>query len=796
MSDILTANAKDALVIAQKQARKFGQPFVETEHLLLALALEKQGLAKEILNSFGITANDIKFKIESIIGYGVIKTDNKVVLAYSYRLQSLLQVLNNKRNKISKGKIGTAHLLATLIQDADNLASKILLELDVDVEDIRKEIGDHLDVKGDNNKNNSLTPNLDQVSVDLTEMARTNQLDPVIGRSKETGDALRILNRRTKNNPILVGDPGVGKTAIVEDLAQRISNEEVPFNLQYKQIKTLDLSSLIAGTKYRGEFEDRFKKIIDEVISSGNVILFIDELHTLIGAGGSEGSIDAANILKPYLARGVIQVIGATTSDEYQKYVESDSALQRRFIKVNVDEPSPEDTIHVLKGIKSEYESYHNVKINDHAIQSAVKLTNQYVTDRFLPDKAIDAIDEASSKIRLDNPDPVGDSMNDLFELRQKKETLVDQGKFAIASEIREKELKLANNISKTMNASDNKPLEIGSESIAEVVSNWTGIPLTKLTQADNRKLMNLEKELQKRVIGQKEAVTAVSKAIRRARSGLKDKNKPVGSFMFLGPTGVGKTELSKALADILFGSKDRLIRIDMSEYSESFSASRLIGSAPGYVGFEEGGQLTEQVRRHPYSVILFDEFEKANPSLFNLLLHVLDEGYLTDSKGRKIDFSNAIIIMTSNLGATALKDEKKVGFGGDNNDDGYKLMSQKVSEVLKRVLRPEFLNRIDEKIIFHSLNKLELRSIVKLMAQDIKNKLLEQGIKLNISTAAMDMIAKKGFSSEYGARPIYRAWQNMVEDDLSDKLLSKEIKPGDEVKVGINQNKITFKIV
>jgi len=632
-------------------------------------------------------------------------------------------------------------------------------------------------------------------------------MDPVVGRSKEVKRVIQILSRRTKNNPVLIGEPGVGKTAIAEGLAQKIVAGDVPSDMADKRLMMLDMGSLVAGTKYRGEFEDRLKKVIDEIYNDGHVILFIDELHTLIGAGGAEGAIDASNILKPALARGELQTIGATTLNEYQKYIESDAALERRFATVMVDEPTPDEAVEILTGLRQRYEEHHHVNITDEAVEQAVKLSSRYISDRFLPDKAIDLMDEAAAKVRIDQmdqPTKLSKNQDKLAELRQQKETAIEDQDFEQAADIRKKEMKLKDRLDSLTAAQEaaaedgdgpKYALNVTAEDIAQVVAEWTGVPLTQLQKTESERLVNLESILHERVVGQPEAVSAVARAIRRARSGLKDPSRPIGSFMFLGPTGVGKTELAKALAEAMFGSEDNMIRIDMSEYMERYSTSRLIGSAPGYVGYDEGGQLTEKVRQKPYSVVLFDEVEKAHPDVFNILLQVLDDGYLTDSKGRKVDFRNTILIMTSNLGATTLRDEKSVGFGAADHANDYKAVSATIHEELRKAFRPEFLNRIDETIVFHSLNRDELHEIVKLMATEIVDRVAQQGIKIKITPAAIDVVAKAGFDPEYGARPIRRALQTEVEDRLSESLLTGEIKVNDQVTIGASKGAITISV-
>lgn len=618
---------------------------------------------------------------------------------------------------------------------------------------------------------------------------------------------IQILSRRTKNNPVLIGEPGVGKTAIAEGLAQKIVAGDVPTDMADKRLMMLDMGSLVAGTKYRGEFEDRLKKVIDEIYNDGHVILFIDELHTLIGAGGAEGAIDASNILKPALARGELQTIGATTLNEYQKYIESDAALERRFATVMVNEPTEDEAVEILNGLRPRYEEHHRVTITDEAVDQAVKLSSRYISDRFLPDKAIDLMDEAAAKVRIDQmdqPTKLSKNQDKLAQLREDKETAIEAQDFEQAADIRKQEMQLKQRLDRieadqeaqtTEGTTPHYDLQVTGEDIAQVVAEWTGVPLTQLQKSESERLVNLEKILHERVVGQPEAVSAVARAIRRARSGLKDPSRPIGSFMFLGPTGVGKTELAKALAAAMFGSEDNMIRIDMSEYMERYSTSRLIGSAPGYVGYDEGGQLTEKVRQKPYSVVLFDEVEKAHPDVFNILLQVLDDGYLTDSKGRKVDFRNTILIMTSNLGATTLRDEKSVGFGATDKANDYNAVAATIRATLKQTFRPEFLNRIDETIVFHSLNKEELHEIVKLMSQEIVNRVAQQGIKIKITPTAIDVVAKAGFDPEYGARPIRRALQTEIEDRLSEELLTGAIKVDDQVTIGASKGAITINI-
>lgn len=808
MDNMFTPSAKHVLMIAHEQAKYFKHQAVGTEHLLLALAMDKDGIANKIFEQFSITSDDIREEIERLIGYGTLDQLGPAdYLPYSPKAKQVLALAGQEAQQMHSLKIGTEHLLLALIADESVLSSRILFSLDVLPRQVRKVTLRRLGVaesqlRRQNNRQESNrksgTPTLDKLARDMTQMARNQQLDPVVGRDAEIRRTIQLLSRRTKNNPVLIGEPGVGKTAIAEGLAQEMVAGTVPAELANKRLMVLDMGSLVAGTKYRGEFENRLKKVIDEIQADGHVILFIDELHTLIGAGGAEGAIDASNILKPALARGELQTIGATTLDEYQKYIESDAALERRFATVQVDEPTPEESLAILKGLRPRYEAHHHAKITDEALEQAVKLSDRYISDRFLPDKAIDLMDEAAAMVRINaegkkTRKPSLDEQ--IAELQSAKEAAIEQQNFDRAADLREQELSLRAKQVSERQAEQHYRLKVTGEDVAKVVAEWTGVPLTQLKRSESDRLINLEKVLHKRVIGQNEAVDAVAKAIRRARSGLKNPNRPIGSFMFLGPTGVGKTELAKALAEAMFGSEDNMIRIDMSEYMEKFSTSRLIGAAPGYVGYDEGGQLTEKVRQHPYSVVLLDEAEKAHPDVFNLLLQVLDDGYLTDSKGRRVDFRNTIIIMTSNLGATQLQDEKEVGFGARDMSQDYNAMAGAIRQQLKLHFRPEFLNRIDETIIFHSLNKQELHQIVKLMTNELRDRVAEQEISLKVTPAAVDLIAAVGYDPEYGARPLRRAIQDKIEDRLSTALIDGEIKPGDTVTVGAHHGEITVKV-
>ena len=817
MEERYTPSAKQVLVLAQQQANYFKHQAIGTEHLLLALTMEKNGVAAKVLQSFVVTEVDVREEIEHIVGYGNLQRRGAdTYLPYSPRTRYVLERAREHAKLFNVEKVGTEHILLALLEDDKTISSRILAALNIDLRKVKNITYRTMGVDAttanrarkklalSEKKQDNGTPTLDELARDLTEMVRKDQIDPVVGRDNEIKRVVQILSRRTKNNPVLLGEPGVGKTAVAEGFSQKIVNGEVPDNLKNKRVMMLDMGSLVAGTKYRGEFEDRLKKIIEEIREDGNVILFIDEMHTLIGAGGAEGAIDASNILKPALARGEVKVIGSTTLKEYQKYVEADAALERRFASVTINEPTPEVALTILKGLRPKYEKHHQLQITDGALESAVKLSKRYIASRFLPDKAIDLMDEAAARVRINNAqkvDKVSAIKKKLSELSQEKTEALLKEDFEKAAEIRNEELKIQEKLEKQIQRdkdeedSNNYRVKVTAEDIAEVVSEWTGVPVTQINRSEGDRLIRLEKILHNRVIGQDEAVKAVSKAIRRARSGLKDPTRPIGSFMFLGPTGVGKTELAKALAEAMFGSEDSIIRIDMSEYMEKYTTSRLIGSPPGYVGYDEGGQLTEKVRNNPYSVVLLDEVEKAHNDVFNILLQVLDDGFLTDSKGRKVDFRNTIIIMTSNLGATALRDEKSVGFGAKDVSDDYEAMAAKVRETLKKTFRPEFLNRLDETVVFHSLNKEEIHQIVKLMAKNIIDRIKEQNINLKITPAAIDIVAEAGFDAEYGARPIRRVLQDKIEDLLSEELLAGNIETGATVTIGAKKGEITIKV-
>ena len=812
MSEMFTEKARNAMVLAAQEAISFRHQAVGTEHLLLGLVIELEGIAGILLRERGLTVEIVRQEIEALTGYGSNRKEiDPYLMPYSPRAKKVVVAATEEAKRLKIPQVGTEHLLLGLLQE-EVLATKIMRDNHIELEELMKTIYEKIGIqpskarstKGQVSGNHAKdkTPTLDSLSRDLTALARQGKLDPVIGRNEEVRRMIQVISRRTKNNPVLVGEPGVGKTAIVEGLAQRMVNGEVPEEIASKRLMMLDMGALVAGTKYRGEFEERMKKIIEEIYTQQDVILFIDELHTLIGAGGAEGAIDASNILKPALARGELQVIGATTLDEYQKYIEKDAALERRFASIHVEEPTAEDSVQILKGLRKHYEAHHHVEITDEAIQAAVQLSVRYITSRRLPDKAIDLMDETAAKARLDvttKVSPIVLLEEEILHFEQLKNQAIQHQNFDEAAKFRKKELVKRAKLEKLIEKLETSPktdyiASIGEGDIAEVVSQWTGIPLQQMEKKESERLINLESVLHKRVIGQSEAVSAVARSIRRARSGLKDPRRPIGSFLFLGPTGVGKTELAKTLAEAMFGEKDALVRIDMSEYMEKHSVSRLVGSPPGYVGFDEGGQLTEKIRQRPYAVILLDEIEKAHPDVFNILLQVLDDGHLTDSKGRKVDFRNTVIIMTSNLGAVALREEKSVGFGAKTVQQNHDAMEKRIREELKNSFRPELLNRIDETIVFHKLQKEELRQIVGIMAKEITSRLQELNITVKITSAVLDVLAEEGFDPEYGARPIRRAIQKKIEDPLSEALLSGEIRFGQQVTIGATKGKITIK--
>lgn len=790
MFNHFTQRAQKVLQLAQEEAIRMKHDAIGTEHILLGLIREGGGIAAKALEAIEVTPEVIEEGIEKLVGVGT--KDVGPVVHYTPRAKKVIELSVDESRKLGHTYIGTEHILLALIREGEGVAARVLNNAGVSLNKARQQVlqllGNHDTNAGSNASAapTANTPTLDSLARDLTQIAREGSLDPVIGRSKEITRVIEVLSRRTKNNPVLIGEPGVGKTAIAEGLAQQIIHNEVPEILRDKRVMTLDMGTVVAGTKYRGEFEDRLKKVMDEIRQAGNVILFIDELHTLIGAGGAEGAIDASNILKPSLARGELQCIGATTLDEYRKYIEKDAALERRFQPIQVDEPTPEEAVLIIRGLRDRYEAHHRVKITDEAVEAAVQLSNRYISDRFLPDKAIDLMDEAGSKVRLRSyttPPNLKELEQKLESVKAEKNAAVQSQEFEKAANLRDSEQKLKDELEATKKEWKEKQgrseSEVTVNDIAEVVAMWTGIPVAKIAQEESEKLLNLEEELHKRVVGQSEAVKAISRAIRRARAGLKDPKRPIGSFIFLGPTGVGKTELGRALAEVMFGDEDSMIRIDMSEYMEKHSTSRLVGSPPGYVGYDEGGQLTEKVRRKPYSVVLLDEIEKAHPDVFNILLQVLDDGRLTDSKGRVVDFRNTVVIMTSNIGAEALKYRKSVGFGAQETAKTEETAKGVMLEELKKAFRPEFLNRIDETIVFHALKKEELAEIVGKMAEQLTKRLAEQHIELELTPAALDKIAEEGYDPEYGARPIRRALQKHVEDRLSEEILKGEVLTG-----------------
>ncbi|MGN1145168.1 MAG: ATP-dependent Clp protease ATP-binding subunit [Acetatifactor sp.] len=811
MQSQFTDKAQAALSQAAKCARALKQGYVGTEHILVGLLKEKSGVAAKVLAENGVETGQVLDMIRDLIAF-----DNGVTVrereGYSPRARKILEEAHRQAERFGQKETGTEHLLMALIKEGENVAVRLLNTIGANIQKIyvdtllaigqdgnlyKEDLGRKASGKGK-------ASTLEQYSRDLTALAREGKLDPVIGREDEIRRVIQILSRRTKNNPCLIGEPGVGKTAVVEGLALRIVAGEVPFTVQNKRVLTLDLSGMVAGSKYRGEFEERIKKVVREVIEDGNVILFLDELHTIIGAGGAEGAIDASNILKPSLARGEIQLIGATTIAEYRKYVEKDAALERRFQPVNVEEPTEEEAVRILEGIKGKYEEHHQVNITSEAVEAAVRLSNRYINDRNLPDKAIDLIDEAAASARLrsmDIPDKQKELMNQIKKMDKQIERSIRMEAYTQAAEIKQNQEQLIRKYERLLKRKEGqenrREYTIGESDIANVVAMWTKIPVQKLAEKESERLLKLESILHKRVIGQEEAVTAVAKAMRRGRVGLKDPNRPIGSFLFLGPTGVGKTELSKALAEAMFGSEDAMIRVDMSEYMEGHSVSKMIGSPPGYVGFEEGGQLSEKVRRNPYSVVLFDEIEKAHPDVFNILLQVLDDGHITDSKGRKVSFKNTILIMTSNAGAQRIVDPKNLGFAAENNEKrDYERMKSGVMEEVKRSFKPEFINRIDDIIVFHQLNNDNMKEIVNLLSANLYKRCEAQlGIKLSVTPALKEHLIRKYADNKMGARPLKRAIQSVVEDALAEEILLKKVVPGDTVSAGFKNEKVVFTV-
>ena len=812
MQPQFTDKAKAALILAERAARSLRQSYVGSEHILIGLLRENTGVAATVLQNNGVDVVQLKEMIKDLIA-----PESSVLIAeydgYSPRAQSILDEAHRQAERFHSEKTGTEHILLALLKEGENVAVRLLNTMGVSVQklyvDVLVAMGEDgglykEDLGKKHGKKKSGTSTLDQYSRDLTALAREGKLDPVIGRQDEITRVIQILSRRTKNNPCLIGEPGVGKTAVVEGLAARIVTGDVPFTVQNKRVLTLDLSGMVAGSKYRGEFEERIKKVIKEVIDDGNVVLFLDEMHTIIGAGGAEGAIDASNILKPSLARGEIQLIGATTIAEYRKYVERDAALERRFQLVTVEEPNVEEAENILKGIAHKYEEHHRVTITGEAISAAVTLSNRYINDRNLPDKAIDLIDEAAAAVRLKvtgQPDKLKELSEEIKKIDLQIERSIRMEAFTQAAELKKKQsdcIRKYERIVRRMEKEEEmRSYIVGENEIAEVVSLWTKIPVKKLAEKESERLLKLESILHKRVIGQEEAVSAVAKAMRRGRVGLQDPNRPIGSFLFLGPTGVGKTELSKALAEAMFGSENALIRVDMSEYMEGHSVSKMIGSPPGYVGFEEGGQLSEKVRRNPYSVVLFDEIEKAHPDVFNVLLQVLDDGHITDSKGRKVSFKNTILIMTSNAGAQRIVDPKNLGFGAQTTEEqDYDKMKSNVMEEVKKLFKPEFINRIDEIMVFHPLNKEDMKKIVSLLSKNLVKRCKEQmEIDLTITASVKDWLIEKHMDAKMGARPLKRAIQSEIEDALAEEILLANVKRGDKVSAGLKNKKIAFTV-
>ena len=809
-----TKRAEKAIEIANDIASTLGHNYIGTEHILYGLVKEGAGIASKVLENQGVTPEKVMVEIENLIG---INEDNASeigsAIGFTPRTKRVIETAFREAKKQGNDYIGTEHLLIGIMKEGDSVAVRIMLDLNVEPQKLYNEIVKVLNddaLTSNDGKNSNYgqkgsynqTTTLNQYGTDLTKKAEEGKLDPIIGRKDEIERVIQILSRRNKNNPCLIGEPGVGKTAVVEGLAQKIVVGDVPELLKDKRVVTLDISGMVAGAKYRGDFEDRIKKVLNEVKKAGDVILFIDEIHTIVGAGSAEGAVDAANILKPLLARGEIKVVGATTLNEYRKYIEKDSALERRFSPVNVGEPTSEDTIKILEGIRDKYEAHHNVKITEEAIKSAVELSVRYINDRFLPDKAIDLIDESASKIRMKaytQPESIKNIEEKIEKIEKEKDDAVHIQDFEKAAKLRDDKKQLEEKLEKEKKKWESKNskeiITLTEEDIAEVIASWTRIPVKKLTQDENEKLKNLEKTLHERVIGQNEAVEAVAKAIRRGRVGLKDPNRPIGSFLFLGPTGVGKTELSKALAESLFGKEDTMIRIDMSEYMEGHSVSKLIGSPPGYVGYDEGGQLTEKIRRNPYSVILFDEIEKAHPDVMNVLLQILDDGRLTDSNGRTVNFKNTVIIMTSNIGARLITDKKSLGFGGTNNvseesKKEYENTKKDVLAELKKEFRPEFINRIDEIIVFHKLQNEEIKQIINIMLSQVMKRLSRQNIEIEISEEVKDKILENGVDTNFGARPLKRAIQNMLEDKIAEAILDGKIKKDKKAIIELNDEK------
>jgi ATP-dependent Clp protease ATP-binding subunit ClpC len=805
MWEPFTERARRSIVLAQEEAQRLGNNYIGTEHILLGIISEGESLAAKVLESLGVNLAKVRQEVEAIVGRGGQTVQQEMV--FTPRAKRVIELAFEEARQLNHNYIGTEHLLLGLIREGEGVAARVLTNLGVDPAKVRVQTTSLLGAEGQPPapKGKSKTPTLDAYGRDLTTLARENKLDPVIGRNNEIERVIQILSRRTKNNPALIGEPGVGKTAIAEGLAQRVIKGDIPEPLRDKRVITLDLAGLVAGTKYRGEFEERMKRVMDEIRgAAGEIILFIDELHTLVGAGAAEGAIDASNIIKPALARGELQCIGATTLNEFRKHIEKDSALERRFQPVMVGEPSVEETVEILMGLRDRYESHHKVVITDDALAAAAKLSDRYITDRFLPDKAVDLIDEASSRVRLQAtlpPPEIREIDTQLRRVINEKESVVKNQEFEKAAGIRDREEKLRLERArleqewqekKAQNA--DKPLRVTDENVAEIVSSWTKIPVSRLAQAETEKLLNMGAKLHERIVGQEEAINVITRAIRRSRAGLKNPNRPIGSFLFLGPTGVGKTEVARSLAEFMFDDEESMIRIDMSEYMEKYSVSRLVGAPPGYVGYEEGGQLTEAVRRRPYSVVLLDEIEKAHPDVFNLLLQVLDDGRLTDSQGRQVDFKNTVIIMTSNVGAAGMQTTTDIGFrpqkgGEDDETKAYERMKNKVLEEIKHTFRPEFLNRVDEVVVFHQLTRPQIEEIVGLELEKVLREVRAQEMNLKVTDAAKTLLAKKGWDPQFGARPLRRAIQRNVEDELAEEMLKGTFVAGDHVLADVDSD-------
>jgi ATP-dependent Clp protease ATP-binding subunit ClpC len=792
-----TERARQVVVLAQDEARALKHNYIGTEHILLGLLREEEGLAARVLESLDITVEEVRAQVARIVGQGDEVTTGQI--PFTPRAKKVLELALREALSLGHNYIGTEHILLGLVRENEGVAARILLDFDADAEKIRNEIIRMLSGPGRRSSGGAASSEkskssklLDQFGRNLTKLAAEGKLDPVVGRQNEIERVMQILSRRTKNNPVLIGEPGVGKTAVVEGLASRISTGQVPELLKNKQIYTLDLAALVAGSKYRGEFEERLKKVMKEITQRGDIVLFIDELHNLVGAGAAEGAIDAASILKPALARGELQTIGATTLDEYRKYLERDAALERRFQQIKVDEPSVDDSVQILRGLRDRYEAHHRCTITDDALHAAAVLADRYIQDRHLPDKAIDLIDEAASRMRIKTmtaPPRYRELEEEIEKVREEKEKAIEDQEFEKAANLRDKERKLTQKRreleEKWRSSEEVEQPEIGEEEIADIVSMWTGIPVFKLTEAESQKLIRMEQELHKRVVGQEEAIVAVSKSIRRARAGIKDPKRPTGSFIFLGPSGVGKTELARTLAEFLFGDEDAMIQVDMSEYMEKHSVSRLVGSPPGYIGYDEGGQLTESVRRKPYSVVLLDEVEKAHPDVFNILLQILEDGKLTDAQGRKVDFRNTIVIMTSNIGAATISKNQSFGFGmGDETGLSYDDMKARIMGELKKVFRPELLNRIDEVIVFHKLTKDEIKTIVEFMLKRLREQMGQHEAVIELTEDAKELLVEKGYDPAMGARPLRRAIQRHIEDPLADFVLGRTLKPGATIVV------------